>query len=207
MATNSTLNGIDVSHFQGSVDWEKVKSTGVAFAYAKATDGNTFVDPQFSKNWQAMGAAGLLRGAYHFYETNDDPVTQAQHFINILGNLSATDLPPVVDIEVFKGVYGNTSVAANLQTWLDSVEKALSRKPMIYTNTAFLNQYINTDFSKYPLWIAEYGVSQPKIPNGWKAWNFWQSSQTGSVAGIGGNVDTDIFSGSMNDLLEFIKSN
>ena len=98
MSANSTTNGIDVSHYQGTVDWVKVKATGITFAYAKATDGNTYTDPQFHTNWQGMRAAGILRGAYHFYETNDDPVTQANNFINALGSL-----------------------AANLQIWLDTV--------------------------------------------------------------------------------------
>ncbi len=205
MPTNN-LQGIDVSHYQGSVNWSSVKNAGIVFAFAKATDGNTYTDPQFHTNWQAMQAAGILRGAYHFYETNDDPVTQAQNFINAIGSLAANDLPPVVDIEIFKGNFGSASVAANLQTWLDTVEKALSRKPMIYTNTNFWNETINADFSQYPLWIAEYGVSQPKIPSSWKNWNFWQSSQSGSVAGVTGSVDVDVFAGSMSDLLNLIKA-
>jgi lysozyme len=205
MPTDS-LQGIDVSHYQGTVNWSSVKNAGIVFAFAKATDGNTYTDPQFHTNWQAMQAAGILRGAYHFYETNDDPVIQAQNFINAIGSLAANDLPPVVDIEIFKGNFGSASVAANLQTWLDTVEKALSRKPMIYTNTNFWNETINTDFSKYPLWIAEYGVSQPKIPSSWKNWNFWQSSQSGSVAGVTGSVDVDVFAGSMSDLMNLIKT-
>lgn len=205
MPTN-TLQGIDVSHYQGTVNWSSVKKAGIVFAFAKATDGNTYTDPQFHTNWQAMQAAGILRGAYHFYETNDDPVTQAQNFIKAVGSLAANDLPPVVDIEIFKGAYGAASVAANLQTWLDTVEKALSRKPMIYTNTSFWNTTINRDFSKYPLWIAEYGVSQPKIPSSWKSWAFWQSSQSGSVAGVTDSVDTDVFAGTMSDLLSLIEA-
>jgi lysozyme len=193
MPTNS-LQGIDVSHYQGTVNWSSVKNAGIVFAFAKATDGNTYTDPQFHTNWQAMQAAGILR------------VTQAQNFINAIGSLAANDLPPVVDIEIFKGNFGSASSAANLQTWLDAVEKALSRKPMIYTNTNFWNETINADFSKYPLWIAEYGVSQPKIPSSWKNWNFWQSSQSGSVAGVTGSVDTDVFAGSMSDLLGLIKA-
>ena len=203
---NNTLQGIDVSHYQGTVNWSSVKNAGITFAFAKATDGNTYTDPQFHTNWQAMQTAGILRGAYHFYETNDDPVTQAQNFIKAVGSLAANDLPPVVDIEIFKGAYGSASVAANLQTWLDTVEKALGRKPMIYTNTNFWNTTINADFSKYPLWIAEYGVSQPKIPSSWKSWTFWQSSQSGSVAGVTGSVDTDVFAGSISDLLNLIEA-
>lgn len=193
MSTNNTTKGIDVSHYQGTVDWVKVKAAGIAFAYAKATDGNTYTDPQFHTNWQGMQAAGILSGAYHFYETNDDPVTQANNFINTVASLTANDLAPVVDIEIFKGNYGSNSVAANLQIWLDTVEKALGRTPMIYTGPSFWNQTINSDFSKYPLWVAEYGVTTPKIPFGWTTWNFWQYSQSGSVDGVTGSVDLDVW--------------
>ncbi len=195
MTNSNQLQGIDVSHYQSTVDWVKVKAAGIAFAYAKATDGNTYTDPQFHTNWQSMQAAGILRGAYHFYETNDDPIIQANNFINTVGSLAANDLPPVVDIEIFKGAYGNNSVATNLQTWLNAVEQALGRTPMIYTGPSFWNQTINADFSKYPLWVAEYGVSTPKIPQGWATWNFWQYTQNGTVDGVTGNVDLDYYAG------------
>ena len=197
----NTIPGIDVSHYQGTVDWSSVKNAEIVFAFAKATDGNTYTDPQFQINWQAMQLAGLVRGAYHFYETTDDPTSQAQHFIATLGALAANDLPPVVDIEAFKGNFGSASIAANLQIWLDTVGQAVGCKPIIYTNTNFWNQYVSGDFSSYPLWIADYGVSQPKIPSTWKSWSFWQSSQSGSVAGVTGTVDMDVFAGSASDLL------
>ncbi len=206
MTIATSINGIDISHFQGEVDWSDVKNAGIVFAFAKATDGITYTDPQFQVNWKAMQAAGVLRGAYHFYETNDGPVTQAQHFIATLGTLAANDLPPVVDIEIFKGNFGSVSIAANLQIWLDTVEQAVGRKPIIYTNNSFWNEYIKSDFSDYPLWIAEYGVDQPKIPGNWQHWSFWQSSQTGSVAGVTGTVDTNLFAGSMNDLLALTRA-
>ena len=201
---NNQVQGIDVSHFQGTVNWSAVKAAGITFAYAKATDGNTYTDPLFKTNWPAMQAAGILRGAYHFYESNDDPLTQAQNFLKVVGTLGVQDLPPVVDIEAFKGNFGTQSLASNLQVWLDTIASALQRTPMIYTNTTFWNTNMNANFSKYPLWIAEYGVSQPKIPNGWSNYNFWQNSQSGAVAGVSGSVDLDVFAGSMTDLLAFI---
>ncbi len=203
MSTSNTVNGIDVSHFQGTVNWPAVKAAGMAFAFAKASDGNTYVDPQFKTNWQGMKAAGLLRGAYHFYESNDDPVTQAQNFIKAVGSLSPGDLPPVLDIEVFKGAYGSATLAANVQTWLNTVQQALGRTPMIYTGPSFWNSNMNNQFSHYPLWVAQYGASQHTVPNGWSTWNFWQFSENGQVNGVTGNVDTDVFAGSMANLLAF----
>ncbi|MCH8622401.1 GH25 family lysozyme [Undibacterium sp. TS12] len=206
MTTTPTVNGIDVSHFQGTVDWAAVKAAGKAFAFAKASDGITYTDPQFKTNWQGIKAAGLLRGAYHFYESNDDPVAQANNFIKAVGTLAAGDLPPVLDIEIFKGNYGTATLAANVQTWLNTVQQALGRTPIIYTGPSFWNQYMNNQFSAYPLWIAQYGVSQPTLPNGWSKWTFWQSSESGTVAGVTGSVDIDVFAGSMANLLTLAKA-
>lgn len=202
--TSNTLRGIDVSHFQSSVNWPAVKATGIAFAFAKASDGNTYTDPQFANNWRGMQAAGILRGAYHFYESKDDPQTQAQQFLKVVGQLGSNDMPPVVDIESNTGCFGTQSLASNLQIWLDAVEQSLQRTPIIYTNCGFWNANLNAQFSRYPLWIAQYRVAQPKIPNGWNRWTFWQSSESGSVAGITGAVDTDVFAGSMADLQALI---
>lgn len=206
---NSTLAGIDVSHFQGNVNWPAVKAAGINFAFAKASDGNTYTDPQFATNWRGMQTAGLIRGAYHFYESNDDPQTQAQQFLKVVGTLDRSDLPPVVDIEKSNGNFGSKNLASNLQIWLDTVEQKLQCTPIIYTNCAFWNAnlvaYSTSSFSRYPLWIAQYGVTQPKIPNAWSNWTFWQSSESGNVAGITGAVDTDLFAGTMPDLLALIK--
>lgn len=201
------LQGIDVSHYQGQVDWSAVAAAGIAFAFAKATDGITYTDPDFQANWQGMRAAGLARGAYHFYETGDDPVAQAGHFVATVGALDAGDLPPVVDIESSNGDYEGRGVAANLQVWLNAVEQALGRTPMIYTNLSFWNNDVSADFGRYPLWIAEYGVAAPTLPTGWNAWTFWQYSQQGSVGGVAGEVDQDVYAGtSVAQLVEWSRS-
>ena len=206
MSSNTTVNGIDVSHFQENVNWQEVKAAGIAFAFAKATDGGQFVDPFFAANWQGMKDVGILRGAYHFFESGTDPVTQATHFIATVGSLSPTDLPPVLDIESCSSGGDGARLCANVQTWLDTVQRGLGRMPMIYTDSSFWNKNMSAAFGHYPLWIAEYGVATPRLPNGWSAWNFWQSSQTGTVAGVGGSVDVDAFAGTYADLLAFIQA-
>jgi lysozyme len=206
MTIGTNLSGIDVSHYQGTVDWPAVKSNSIGFAFAKATQGTTMVDSQFSTNWANMKAAGLLRGAYHFFDSSCDPTAQANHFLATIGSLDATDLPPVLDIESFSGAYGTTDLPTNVQTWLNIVGQSQGRKPMIYTGTSFWNKYMNDQFGGYPLWIAEYGVSQPTLPNGWTAWTFWQSSQTGIVPGVSGNVDMDSYAGSYEGLLAFLQT-
>lgn len=203
---SASLSGIDVSHFQGEVDWAAVKAAGIAFAFAKASDGNTYRDTQFQANWQGMKAAGLPRGAYHFYESNDDPMTQANNFLSAVGQLEATDLPPVIDIESTKGDFGGNSLATNLQICLDAIESGLACTPIIYTNCSFWNANLNAEFGRYPLWIARYSTSPPTIPNGWSAWTFWQYSESGTVPGVTGAVDLDQFAGSMNDLHQLIRT-
>jgi lysozyme len=204
MSSQNKAAGIDVSHYQGTVDWNTVKSAGVSFAFAKATESTSYVDSQFKTNWQTMKAAGLLRGAYHFFQAVNDATAQAQNFIKTVGVLDPTDLPPVLDIESAGGATSSTIIRGT-QTWLNAVEQGLGRKPMIYTNASFWNQYLTNQFGTYPLWIANYGVTAPKIPNGWSQWNFWQYSQTGKVQGVSGSVDTDWYNGTYADLLAFLQ--
>lgn len=200
MRSDSSLNGIDVSHYDGTVNWPAVKAGGISFAFAKASEGETVTDSEFATNWAAMLTAAVPRGAYHFYTTSDDPVAQARHFIATVGAIAGTDLPPMVDIESFAGNYGTATLAVNLQSWLDTVEQAFGRTPIIYTGSAFWNEYMTNQFSKYPLWIAEYDVTAPTLPIGWSNWTFWQNSESGTVGGVACSVDTDIFDGTMQAL-------
>lgn len=202
--SQALLTGIDVSEWQGNVDWQTVKQGGIAFAFARATYGATLVDPQFSANWRGMRTAGIVRGTYHFFVTADDPAQQADLFIKTVGSLAGSDLPPVLDVELESGTGSN--LISGVQTWLGLVEQGLGRQPMIYTGPSFWNEYMTGGFGSYPLWVSEYEVSAPKLLNGWSTWAFWQYSSTGTVMGIAGNVDLDYFNGSLNDLEAFIDS-
>jgi lysozyme len=195
----SPVQGIDVSDHQGTVDWNAVLQAGRFFTFIKATDGITWTDPEFAANWSGAKAAGLLRGAYHFYETNDDPADQARNFLSAV-QLEPGDLPPVVDIEVTKSGQSAAQIVKDLQTWLDLVEQATGRVPILYTNPRYWDSLGTSAFGRYPLWVAEYGVSSPKLPAGWTSWTFWQFSESGTVAGISGSVDLDIFNGDLADL-------
>lgn len=196
----STVQGIDVSHFQGTVDWRQVAQAGMSFAFAKATEGITYVDPQFATNWPGIQAAGLLRGAYHFFEANDDPEAQAQNFLSTV-QLSPGDLPPVLDIETTAGV-SDQQIWSGVSAWLQIVEQATGRQPIIYTAPGFWSSHEpDLTLTRYPLWLADY-ASQPVLPNGWTSWLFWQHSQSGVVAGVTGAVDLDLFSGTLQQLQE-----
>src|SRR5215471_14990910 len=133
MAT--TTPGIDVSHFQGKVDWNRVKAAGMAFAFAKATEGTTNNDAMFATNWPAIKNAGLLRGAYHFFRASQDAAGQADHFLSRL-SLAAGDLPPIIDVEVTDGA-DNATLVSGVKTWLDAVAAQTGVTPMIYASPAF----------------------------------------------------------------------
>ena len=200
----SKAQGIDVSHFQGTINWPSVKQAGVSFAFAKATDGTSSIDSQFKTNWQSMKTEGIIRGAYHFFEPTGDATEQANNFVNEVGSLQASDLPPVIDVEVNNGV-SNSGMISGLTTWLNIVQQSLGRQPMIYTLASFWNAHLNNQFGDYPLWVAHYDVQSPTIPEGWSSWEFWQHSQSGSVSGVTGNVDLDYFNGSLADLMTFLR--
>lgn len=194
-----TVLGIDVSHFQGNVNWNQIKQDGVLFAYAKATQGAYYTDPKYKENWNNMAKYNLYKGAYHFYVYQDDAKKQAEHFLNTI-SYSKLDLPPVIDLES-GGLDGYADVATlqkDVMVWLNTVEKALGVKPIIYTNVSYANTYLNNSkFGTYELWLAEYTKGKPMVPNAWKTkgWSIWQRSESGLVKGVDGNVDHDIFNG------------
>lgn len=191
-ATSIEAQGIDVSHDQGTVDWPAVVQAGYVFTFIKATEGETYVDPEFERNWTGAKAAGLLRGAYHFFRAEDSPQSQVELFWKTVGDTG--ELPLVVDVEETMGVSAATLIS-NLTQFLAGLQQASGRMPMIYTGPGFWNGLGTAAFGGYPLWVAEYGVSQPRLPDGWTSWAFWQHSESGSVPGIQGAVDLDVFNG------------
>jgi len=204
--TSTSLSGIDVSKFQGAIDWQSVKSSGITFAFARALEGETVHDSEFAANWHGMHEAGLIRGAYDFYVVEDSPESQAKIFSDLV-SLKPGDLVPMVDIEQGSITSKNGSVPANmvsnLHQYLTLLEAHFGIKPIIYTNARFWNTYMDDSFSDYPLWLAEYGVKAPALPNGWNSWKFWQYSDSGDVPGINGAVDLDTFNGNLADLEQF----
>lgn len=194
-----TLEGIDVSHYQKAVDWEKVRAAGISFAFAKASQGTRTGDSTFDENWAGIAAAGLKRGAYEFYDPGLSPAQQASNFSGRV-TLVSGDLPPVVDIETMgKSAEDKAALSTDLKTYLDHLEKAYGVKPIIYTSHAFWNAHMTADFGEYPLWIAQYD-GEPHIPGGWSGYTFWQYSPKGAVDGVHGEVDRNRFNGSMKEL-------
>jgi lysozyme len=205
--------GVDVSRFQGVIDWPTVASSGVRFAFVQASRGSGAdcatrpdqcgPDPYFATNRLAAASVGIRVGAYHrgfasgatAATARADALTEANIFIAGVGSLQRGELIPVLDIESpFTGM-----TSGSLRTWIrvfvKRVTKKLGRKPMIYTNASSWSATGNTaEFAKarYPLWVAEWGVSRPTVPaNNWAGRGYWvwQYTSSGRVPGISGRVD------------------
>ncbi|MEO7328424.1 MAG: GH25 family lysozyme [Minicystis sp.] len=205
-ALGPTVKGADVSYYQGTIDWPAAASGGLVFAFARVADGTTVVDNQVAHNWAGMKSAGVIRGAYQFFRPAQDPAAQADTFIAEMqknGGISSGDLPPALDIEVMDGV-APRAVLARMQTWLDRVEIAFGKRPVIYASPGFWEALdAGPSFGRYPLWLAHWGSRCPAKPDTWARWSFWQSTDEGTIPGIEGPVDLDRFNGSRADLLAF----
>ena len=187
-----SIRGIDVSDYQPNVDWQAVAREGILFSFVKATEGGTFVSQTFARNWAAMKVAGIQRGAYHFFRPASSVQAQIDLFLKTV-KLEPGDLPAVLDIETTGGLSA-TQLCDRATIWLAAVEKATLMRPIIYTYPGFWDKLATTRFADYPLWIAHYtAAEQPWIPGGWKSWTFWQYSDSGSVPGVAGNCDVNIF--------------
>jgi lysozyme len=190
------IHGIDVSKYQQDVQWKAVKEMKVndvqlGFAFIKATQGTDRTDPHYALNWTQAREASIARGAYHFYDPRLSGKIQAKHFIKTV-QLESGDLPPVLDIEVIKGV-STKKLRKELKIWLKAVEDHYKVKPIIYSNAAFYDTYLGTDFDTYPLWVAHY--KEPVEPRVKRNWAFWQHSDRGRVNGIAAAVDFNVFNG------------
>lgn len=190
------IHGIDVSRYQQRIQWEAVKdmqagNVKIGFAFMKATEGVTRVDPFFKRNWQRSREAGVVRGAYHFFLPHKDAAAQATNFIKTV-KLQSGDLPPVLDVEVtFKR--SSEQIRKGVRQWIDMVEAHYGVAPIIYTNAEFYKHHLQGHFDDYPLWVAHY--LQPHQPRISRSWSFWQHSEQGRVNGILSKVDFNVFNG------------
>lgn len=202
-AAGSTLSAIDVSKWQGDINWGQVAGDDVSFAYIRVSDGLDYFDDKFAQNWAGARSNGVTRGAYQFFRSNESAVDQAQLLLDTMGPLQQGDLPPVIDVESTDG-QTPAVIAQRVGEWIDHVEAALGVQPMIYTGRYFWRDEVQSSaYSGYPLWIAHWGASCPTIPDQWSSWVLWQTGDTGSVSGISGNVDTNTFNGGAAQLVEF----
>lgn len=192
--------GIDVSEYQGNINWQKVKWIDevyeINFVLIRATAGNDRVDAQFEKNWDNAKSKKMIRGAYHYYRPNENSLQQANFFIKRV-KLKKGDLPPVLDIEKLPKNQSLDSLKVGLRRWLLRVENYYGVKPIIYSGDKYFTTFLEKQFSDYTFWIANYSVFDEKID---KSWQFWQFTENANVDGIKGNVDLNIFNGTKNQL-------
>ena len=213
----ATVPGIDVSYWDAGIDWPKVRAAGQRYVFTKATEGDFYQDPTMDDNWFGAKKAGLLRGAYHFFRCNVDAKKQANYYIDYVRTLKDDgELPPVLDLESNDGQKKEKIIPA-VKTWLDRVEAAFGRKPIIYSGQYFLQDFLSEAgggppawAKDYPLWLAQYPNQyvegmQPSLPRGWFKWTIWQYSEKGKVNGFGDNVsvDLDLFNGTLEELYKF----
>ena len=209
---DETVRGIDVSYYQGDIDWAAVAGAGYGFAITRINHSD-FMDPKFDQNWAGIKEVGMLRGAYQYFEPGEDVATQAQIVIDKLGMLGPGDLPAVIDVETTSGV-GPAEVEAAVGQWLELVEAGTGKKPIIYTGKYFWQDNVGSSaFSDYLLWHAQYPnaclppadpppscSSCANIADQWSEIAVWQYTSSGSVPGIAGNVDLNVFNGSLAEL-------
>jgi lysozyme len=204
-ASGAVSNGLDVSNYQTGTHWDAVYQSGRRFTFVKATEGQNYLNPEFANDWTVANTVGMMRGAYHYFSAFDDPIQQASFYLSTLGNsgnLEVDDLPPMLDLESSENVSPEV-IVENARTWLDSVEKATGKIPVLYTYPAFWQALGNPPgFDRYPLFIADYSVKCPVVPAPWIQWTFWQQG-IGTSSGVHGKVDLDLFNGGFADLQAF----
>jgi GH25 family lysozyme M1 (1,4-beta-N-acetylmuramidase) len=201
-----TVPGVDVSHWQGSIDWTAVATDpqDVRFAVLKATAGRTYTDPSYAANLGGALSNGIAVLAYHFAYPDADPgdaLAEADHFVNTAALVDGRVIP-ALDLETAGLAYWPHATPAQLltwaRTWLDEVLARTGIHAMVYTNPSFWQKYFaNTSVlaqAGYPLWIAHWYAASPSVPaSDWdgKGWRAWQYSSTGHVAGVATPVDLD----------------
>ncbi len=208
LADKYEIKGIDVSHYQGEIDWDQMEAQNITFAYIKATEGSSHIDDYFYENWEYIGYTNIYAGAYHFFSFESSGKTQAENYINVVGSLQGK-LRPAVDVEY----YGNKAnepldydmIKGELKVLLKTLEEEYGTKPVIYCTYKAYNDFIKGTFDEYDLWIRNVYITPNLFVKG--KWTYWQYSDKGELQGIYGYekyVDFNVFYG---DLDEFIRYN
>ena len=206
------VRGVDVSEYQGEVDWDRIKDQGISFAFIKATEGSKSKDDYFDRNIEKLKDMDVLLGIYHFFSFETEGEEQAQNYINTVGYVENDDsiFIPIIDVEYYsyykKAKPYKEWIIEELQTMLDELESVYRVKPMIYTTMEFYNDYIDGNFSDYDIWIRDI-VTKPSLKN--RDWKFWQYTGKGRLDGYSGQekfIDLNVFNGTKEDFDSFVES-
>ena len=192
--------GFDISHYQRKEDiqWDSLsignRTIPLQFVVLRASMGNRKLDKNFEYFWTTAKQHNLIRGAYHYYRPDEDPVMQANSYLSA-AKLEAGDLPPILDIEKAPRKKTKEELIADLKIWIKIMEETYGEKPIIYTYYHFYKDLLKGEFDDYPLWLANYNDVPAPSPN--DEWQFWQFSENGIVYGINTKVDLDIYNGNL----------
>ncbi len=198
--------GIDVSRYQGVVNWRAVADAGFKFAVVRATLWNVKLDETFETNWQGARANGLLVSAYNVIKPDVSAAAQIEYFAQaLIGH--KWNLPPVLDIERDDNQTPQ-QITQCVRESLRLSEQRFGRKPIVYTARWFWNKFVlpSNEWAQYDLWVASYGTAEVILPDAWPTWKIWQYSGNGHAPGIAGEVDLNWFNGSYDDLLKYCQA-
>lgn len=192
--------GIDISQFQGEVDWENIEAIDELFEFkfviVRATAGCKKIDSQYKRNWKKLSGTPFIQGVYHYYRPDENSTLQANHFIEHV-YLKKGHLPPILDIEKLPKNQSIPKLKEGLQNWLNIVEKHYGVKPIIYTSQKYFEDFLQVDFPRYKFWIANYNPWVKSIP---EASIMWQFSEKAQLHGINEWVDLNVFKGDIVEL-------
>ena len=203
------VHGTDVSKYQRSVDWQKVRKHGISFAFIKATEGGDRVDEYFDEHWRGTKAAGIPRGAYHFYYFCRPAAEQARWYIDNVPK-ERSSLPPILDMEwnpdspTCKLRPDPATVRSEMRIFLSMVEAHYGKKPIIYTSVDFFDDNALSGFRGYPYWLRSV-AGHPTDRYSDHPFTFWQYTGTGVVPGMNGNADINVFNGSVSAWKKWLK--
>ncbi len=201
------VRGVDVSSYQGDIDWQVLSTQGIDFAFIKATEGSSFVDPRLPDNHTGAQKTGLSVGFYHFFSYDSAGASQAENFIRNVTPFVGM-LPPVVDVE-FYGSYGKEpkpreDVTPQLTDMLTALEAHYGLKPILYATETSYKLYLEGDFDEYDIWIRDV-LTEPSLSDG-RAWTFWQYTNREKLDGYRGKetyIDMNVFHGDRETFLSY----
>lgn len=195
--------GVDISHHQKQVNWESLKRVGVAFAYVKATEGGDYVDDRFAQNWRQSGAAGMRRGAYHYFRQCRSGEAQARNFVAAAPS-EPHILPPVVDVEDMETcgpAAGVAPPAVEVTKFLNFVEAHFGCRPIVYTTLEYERTFLAGELQGERFWVRSLFLP-PSFRTG--SWLFWQYHNAGRREGVDGPVDLNAFRGTATEFDRFV---
>ncbi|MDE6035431.1 MAG: glycosyl hydrolase family 25 [Ruminococcus sp.] len=197
-----TVWGVDVSNYQGLIDWHKLEEQNVSFAFIKATEGSGHIDESARRNLEKVAETSIKKSAYHFFSFDSSGETQAENYISVVGK-NELDIPPVIDIEYYADKKSNKPAPEDaekiLRPLLENLEEYYGMKPIIYTTFPVYMRYVRKNFSDYPLWIRNVNI-EPDLMD----WKFWQYCDKGELYGYTGEekyIDLNVYNGTIEQFL------